>query len=163
MIDFSFTIPGSDVLNQNWISTALFCPAKLRNGMRWRFMNAKTKLQGIAKTYVENEKPEPFEPGRKIKETFTVTAPCTVKYFDPVNFHPTEKVLVDVLVKEGILEDDNGLVIPSVVFKSGGSKGRGYEFRLEMEEEDITTPSPEGEEGVGAKKASLFSEGNEAQ
>lgn len=163
MIDFSFRIPAADVLNQNWISTGLFCPAKLRNGMRWRFMESKSKLQSIAKAYVESEKPEPFGAGKKIKETFTVTAPCTVKYFDPVNFHPTEKVLVDVLVKEGILEDDNGLVIPSVVFKSGGSKGRGYEFRLEMEEDESVTPMPEGEEGVGAKKASLFNEGKEAQ
>lgn len=163
MIDLSFTLPASDVLNQNWISTALFCPAKLRNGMRWRFMQAKTKLQAIAQTYLDTEKPAPFEAGKKIKETFTVTAPCMVKKFDPVNFHPTEKVIVDVLVKGGVLEDDNGLVIPSVVFKSGGSRGKFYEFRLEMEEDASTTPMPLFPEGVGAKKASLFSEGSAAQ
>lgn len=118
-------------------------------------MQAKTKLQAIARVYLDSEKPAPFPVGAKITESFTVTAPAKVSSFDPVNFHPTEKVIVDTLVKGGILEDDNGSVIPEVKFYSGGKKGKSYKFRLVMEEAR-SAPMESPPLGVGTKNASLF-------
>ena len=132
-IDFSFSLPASDVLNQNWIASALFCTAQVRNGMRWRFMEAKGKIQKIVGMWIEEAKPAPFPIGLPLLERFTVTGPMQAKMFDPVNFHPTEKVAIDVLVKHGLLSDDNGEVIPKVEFLYGGRQKAGYTFRVELE------------------------------
>lgn len=133
MIDFSFSLPTSDVLNQNWIASALFCTAQVKNGMRWRFMEAKGKIQKITEMWIEEAKPAPFPPETRLQERFTVTGPKAAKVFDPVNFHPTEKVVIDVLVKHGLLPDDNGEVIPKVEFLYGGRQKAGYTFRVELE------------------------------
>ena len=131
-IDLSFSLPASDALNQNWIASALFCPAQVRNGMRWRFMEAKGKIQKIVGMWIEENKPAPFPPDARLRERFTVTGPSAAKMFDPVNFHPTEKVAIDVLVKHGLLPDDNGEVIPEVEFLYGGRQKAGYTFRVEI-------------------------------
>ena len=95
-------------------------------------MESKGKIRRIVQMWVDENKPAPFPEGAKIGERFTVTGPKRASVFDPANFHPTEKVVIDVLVQNGLLPDDNGEVIPEAAFCYGGRRESGYEFRVEL-------------------------------
>ena len=128
LLSFSFCLDhkyGS--FNANQISTGMFRPSANVRGV---FMEMKKRVQDITQMWIDSEKPAPLP--TPVKEYFYVGGPSKRK-FDPVNWHPTEKIVVDKLVKNGLLEDDDYKRIPEVTFKALPEENRGhFEFKIEF-------------------------------
>ena len=128
LLSFSFYLDNKyGSFNANQISTGMFRPAANVRGV---FLEMKKQVQAIVQMWIDSEKPAPLP--APVKECFYVGGPSKHK-FDPVNWHPTEKIIVDKLVKNGLLEDDDYKRIPEVTFKALPEENRGhFEFKIEF-------------------------------
>ena len=117
--------PRSKVVSTNSISSAMFGhPVEVRGA----FYGMKLYLQKQANQWF---KEHPCHLGQPVREICTVGNPSGL--FDPVNYHPSEKVITDVLIKNGFLPDDNCDWIPFVTFQSfKGHKRKEWLFRLDF-------------------------------
>ena len=117
--------PRSKVVSTNSISSAMFGhPVEVRGA----FYGMKLYLQKQANQWFEEH---PCHLDQPVREICTVGNPSGL--FDPVNYHPSEKVITDVLIKNGFLPDDNCDWIPFVTFQSfKGHKRKEWLFRLDF-------------------------------
>ena len=117
--------PRSKVVSTNSISSAMFGhPVEVRGA----FYGMKLYLQKQANQWF---KEHPCRLDQPVREICTVGNPSGL--FDPVNYHPSEKVITDVLIKNGFLPDDNCDWIPFVTFQSfKGHKRKEWLFRLDF-------------------------------
>lgn len=117
--------PRSKVVSTNSISSAMFGHP---NEVRGAFYGMKLYLQ---KETTKWFKDYPCRLTQPVKEICTIGNPSGL--FDPVNYHPSEKVITDVLIKNGFLPDDNCDWIPFVTFQSfKGHKRKEWLFRLDF-------------------------------
>lgn len=144
LLEMSFVLDkkyGS--VNANLVSEGLFHP---KNNIRGVFISTKKLVQQIVQTWINSEKPAPLTP--PVREEFFVGSPRPHS-FDPVNWHITEKIVVDVLVKNGLLPDDDYKNIPEVTFRPLPDENRGeYEFKIqffpyEAQDRDLFTSQSE--------------------
>ena len=133
-LEYRFELEPALCINANKESQGMNpkCMSKSRYGIWGAFLSMKQKLQEQANAWIDENKPEPF--GCPVKETFWVGNLRPSMNYDPVNYHPIEKVVTDVFVKRGILIDDHSLLIPEVTFRGLEKISRKkYEFVIQFE------------------------------
>lgn len=104
------TAPKEKIVSTNKISTAMFGASAQ---MRGAFYGMKTYLKQQTQLFYDSH---PAKLKEKVHEVVTVGNLKGI--FDPVNYHPSEKIIVDTLIKNGLLPDDNSEWIPFVTFKA---------------------------------------------
>jgi hypothetical protein len=109
---YDFTISQDDIMNSNNLGYAI----------TWRqqcFINHKRTEQRKKLVQMGMDAANEHCPSMSFGKVFVLVevSNLTEQRFDPPNFEPTEKHIMDGLVKGGLLIDDNSNVIQMTVFK----------------------------------------------
>lgn len=91
-------------------------------------------LRALAKLKTKNSVNVPYSKKKPCGVNVTFLSP-TKRRYDPPNFYPTIKALIDGMTDAGIWTDDNHEIIQFMTFRHGGLSGsKNYIIEIEIEE-----------------------------